>query len=47
MVNRSAADRGYLSHTQAAALAGAVERQGEIMKFLTYTGHRASCALVY
>jgi hypothetical protein len=26
-------DRGYLGHTQVAALAAAVERQGEVVKF--------------
>lgn len=34
------ADRGYLSHAQVAALAGAVERQGEVVRFLSYTGVR-------
>lgn len=33
-------DRGYLSHAQVAALAGAVGRQGEVVKFLSYTGLR-------
>ena len=37
---RSHADRGYLSHPQVVALAGAVERQGEAVRFLAYTGLR-------
>jgi integrase len=37
---RQHADRGYLSHAQVAALAGAVERQGEVVRFLSYTGLR-------
>ena len=37
---RQHADRGYLSHTQVAALADAVERQGEVIGFLAYTGLR-------
>ena len=37
---RKHADRGYLSHAQVAALADAVERQGEVVRFLTYTGLR-------
>ena len=37
---RSHADRGYLSHAQVAALAGAVERQPEVVRFLAYTGLR-------
>ena len=35
---RQHADRGYLSHDQVAALADAVERQGEVVRFLAYTG---------
>ena len=31
---RHHADRGYLSHAQVAALADAVERQGEVVRFL-------------
>ena len=37
---RQHADRGYLSHTQVAALAAAVERQAEVVRFLAYTGLR-------
>lgn len=37
---RQHADRGYLSHSQVAALAAAVERQGEVVRFLAYTGLR-------
>jgi integrase len=37
---RGHADRGYLSHTQVLALANAVERQGEVVRFLAYTGLR-------
>jgi integrase len=37
---RQHADRGYLSHVQVAALAEAVERQGEVVRFLAYTGLR-------
>jgi integrase len=37
---RQHADRGYLSHAQVAALADAVERQGEVVRFLSYTGLR-------
>ncbi|MGZ8818890.1 MAG: tyrosine-type recombinase/integrase [Mycobacterium sp.] len=37
---RQHADRGYLSHSQVAALAGAVERQGDVVRFLAYTGLR-------
>jgi integrase len=37
---RKHADRGYLSHEQVAALASAVERQGEVVRFLAYTGLR-------
>jgi site-specific recombinase XerC len=37
---RQHADRGYLSHAQVAALAKAVERQGEVVRFLAYTGLR-------
>jgi integrase len=33
-------DRGYLSHAQVAALAAAVDRQGEVVRFLAYTGLR-------
>ncbi len=34
------ADRGYLTHTQVVALAEAVERQPEVIRFLAYTGLR-------
>jgi integrase len=34
------ADRGYLTHEQVAALANAVERQPEVVRFLAYTGLR-------
>jgi integrase len=34
------ADRGYLSHTQVAALAAAIERLPEVIRFLAYTGLR-------
>jgi integrase len=37
---RQHANRGYLSHVQVAALAGAVERQSEVVRFLAYTGLR-------
>ena len=37
---RQHADRGYLSHAQVAALADAVERQAEVVRFLAYTGLR-------
>ena len=37
---RKHADRGYLSHVQVAALADAVSRQGEVVRFLAYTGLR-------
>ncbi|MGO9031104.1 site-specific integrase, partial [Mycobacterium sp.] len=37
---RQHADRGYLSHVQVAALAVAVDRQGEVVRFLAYTGLR-------
>ena len=37
---RQHADRGYLSHAQVAALADAVKRQGEVVRFLAYTGLR-------
>jgi integrase len=37
---RKHADRGYLSHQQVKALAAAVERQPEVVRFLTYTGLR-------
>jgi integrase len=33
-------DRGYLSHAQVAALADAVERHPEVVRFLAYTGLR-------
>ena len=39
---RQYADRGYLSHAQVVALAGAVERQPEVVKFLAYTGLRCA-----
>ena len=34
------ADRGYLSHAQVAALAAAIERLPEVIRFLAYTGLR-------
>jgi integrase len=37
---RQHADRGYLSHAQVAALADAVDRQPEVVRFLAYTGLR-------
>ena len=37
---RKHADRGYLTHAQVAALAAAVERHGEVVRFLVYTGLR-------
>jgi integrase len=37
---RKHADRGYLSHAQVAALAAAVERQPEVVRFLAFTGLR-------
>jgi integrase len=37
---RTHSDRGYLTHSQVAALASAVERQGEVVRFLAYTGLR-------
>ncbi|BBX72271.1 site-specific integrase [Mycobacterium shinjukuense] len=37
---RKHADRGYLTHAQVAALAGAVNRQAEVVRFLAYTGLR-------
>jgi integrase len=37
---RQHADRGYLSHAQVAALADAVKRQGDVVRFLAYTGLR-------
>ena len=37
---RKHADRGYLSHAQVAALAAAVDRQSEVVRFLAYTGIR-------
>jgi integrase len=37
---RKHSNRGYLSHQQVAALASAVERQGEVVRCLSYTGLR-------
>jgi integrase len=37
---RQHSDRGYLSHAQVRALASAVERNGEVVRFLAYTGLR-------
>jgi integrase len=37
---RKHADRGYLSHGQVAALAAAVDRGAEVVRFLAYTGLR-------
>ena len=37
---RQHADRGYLSHAQVAALADTVSRQGDVVRFLAYTGLR-------
>ncbi len=37
---RQHADRGYLSHVQVAALAVGGDRQGEVVRFLAYTGLR-------
>jgi integrase len=37
---RKHSDRGYLSHTQVVALASVVQRQGEVVRFLAYTGLR-------
>ncbi|WP_287001801.1 tyrosine-type recombinase/integrase, partial [Gordonia sp. UBA7860] len=37
---RQHADRAYLSHEQVQALAGAVERNPEVVRFLAYTGLR-------
>ncbi|MGA5543517.1 tyrosine-type recombinase/integrase [Mycobacterium sp. NPDC051198] len=37
---RPHADRGYLSHAQVMALAGAVARDPEVIRFLSYTGLR-------
>lgn len=37
---RKHSDRGYLSHEQVVALAASVERQGEVVRFLAYTGLR-------
>jgi integrase len=37
---RQHADRGYLTHTQVSALADAMERQPEVVRFLAYTGLR-------
>lgn len=39
---RNHSDRGYLSHQQVVALASSVERQGEVVRFLAYTGLRWS-----
>ena len=40
MPERQHADRGDLGRTQVAALARAVERQGEVVRFLAYSGLR-------
>ena len=37
---RKHADRGYLGHAQVAALAGAVDRHGHVVRFLAYAGRR-------
>ncbi|WP_231975920.1 site-specific integrase [Mycobacterium sp. E2462] len=37
---RKHADRGYLTHRQVAALADAVEREDQVVRFLAYTGLR-------
>jgi integrase len=37
---RKHADRGYLTHAQVTALASTVERHGEVVRFLAYTGLR-------
>jgi integrase len=37
---RKHADRGYLTHARVAALAGAVDRHPEVVRFLAYTGLR-------
>jgi integrase len=37
---RSHPDRGYLTHAQVAALAGAMKRHPEVVRFLAYTGLR-------
>jgi integrase len=37
---RKHADRGYLNHTQVVALAAAVDRHSEVVRFLAYTGLR-------
>ena len=37
---RQHADRGYLTHAQASALADAVDRQPEVVRLLAYTGLR-------
>ena len=37
---RAHPDRGYLTHAQVAALAGAVKRHREVVRFLAYTGLR-------
>ena len=37
---RKHADRGYLSHVQLPALASAVDRDAEVVRFLAYTGLR-------
>lgn len=34
---RHHADRGYLTHAQVATLAGAVDREAEVVRFLSYT----------
>jgi hypothetical protein len=39
---RKHADRGYLSHAQVAALAGAVDRHGHVVRFLAYAGRRGA-----
>jgi hypothetical protein len=38
VMKRQHADRGYLSHVQVAALADAVERQGEVLRFSPIPG---------
>lgn len=37
---RKHTDRGYLSHAQVAALANVVDRDGDVVRFLAYTGLR-------
>ncbi|WP_431233554.1 tyrosine-type recombinase/integrase [Mycolicibacterium psychrotolerans] len=37
---RKHSDRGYLSHEQVVALASSVDRHGEVVRFLAYTGLR-------